>query len=99
MTLFELEFGRGTRELRGLVAPIARCIFSPDGKLFAAIAHDWQMGIWNAETGRLLHLLKSPHGAWQTDPFGREERSGSLRALCSVRDEAVAEVWKLVGNK
>jgi hypothetical protein len=49
--VFDLEFGRGIRTYRGLVSQVAKVCFSRDGRLLAAVAHDWQVGIWDVERG------------------------------------------------
>jgi serine/threonine protein kinase/WD40 repeat protein len=62
ISLYELEDSRGIRTLRGLTAPVERVKLSPDGRLVAAITHDWRIGLWEARTGRLLHVLEAPAG-------------------------------------
>ena len=32
--------------------------FSPDSRLVAALSNDWQVGIWDRESRRLLHVLE-----------------------------------------
>src|SRR5205823_2194322 len=40
--LWDLENGRGIQTLRGLSAQVSRICFSADGRLVAALSHDWQ---------------------------------------------------------
>ena len=60
--VFELHDGEGIRTLRGLSTQVEKVIFSPDGRLIAAISHDWRVGIWARRTGWLIHVLESPPG-------------------------------------
>jgi len=60
--VWDLENGRGIRSLRGLVGPISKVCFSRDGRLLAALAHDWQAAIWDLGDDRLLHVFEVPHG-------------------------------------
>jgi WD40 repeat protein len=60
--LFKLENGRGLAVLRGLSAPVVATRLSPDGRRLAALAHDWQVGVWDLTTGRLEHLFDAPPG-------------------------------------
>jgi hypothetical protein len=47
--------------LYGLSSAIARVCVSPDSKRVAALAHNWQIGVWD-RTGRLLHVFDVPEG-------------------------------------
>jgi serine/threonine protein kinase/WD40 repeat protein len=60
--VWDLEDGRGIRSFGGLSGQVARVVFSPDGRLVAALSHDWQVGIWDANTARLRHVLEVPQG-------------------------------------
>ena len=62
VSIWELEGGRGIQTLRGLTGQIAQAAFSPDGRLVAALSHDWQVGIWDVATTRLRHVLEVPQG-------------------------------------
>jgi WD40 repeat protein len=62
LTVWELENGRGLRTLRGLTGPVARVGFSADGTRLAALAGNWQVGVWDAAGDRLLHVLDVPPG-------------------------------------
>lgn len=58
----ELDQGRGIRDFRGLTGLIAQVKFSPDGHRLAALSHDWQVGVWERESGRLLGVFDAPQG-------------------------------------
>lgn len=60
--VWELEPGRGIQALHGLSSQVAKIVLSPDGRLIAALAHDFQIGIWELETGRLRRVLAAPRG-------------------------------------
>jgi len=53
---------RGIKTLRGLAAPVARVCLSADGSRLAALSHDWQVAIWNMQTGFIERLLNVPKG-------------------------------------
>jgi WD40 repeat protein len=60
--VYDLERARGLQALRGLTDPVALVAFSPSGKLVAALTHNWQVALWNVESGQLLHVLEVPVG-------------------------------------
>ncbi|MCI0535546.1 MAG: serine/threonine-protein kinase [Verrucomicrobiales bacterium] len=61
-SVYALESGRGVRALRGLGGLYGQVKFSPDGRLIAALAHNWRVGIWETLTGQLQHVLTVPKG-------------------------------------
>ncbi len=60
--VFALETGRGLDTLRGLGRPIARIRFSPDDRFVAALAHDWQVAIWDVRAAGCCTCWKFPKG-------------------------------------
>jgi serine/threonine protein kinase/WD40 repeat protein len=62
VSIYELSDGAGIQTLRGLAGQIERPCLSPEGRLVAAIAHDWQVAVWDRATGHLLHVLDAPRG-------------------------------------
>jgi WD40 repeat protein len=62
VSVWDLDQGRGIQTLHGLAGPGSRVCFSPDSRFLAALAHDWQVAIWNLETGQLVRLLDAPRG-------------------------------------
>jgi WD40 repeat protein len=88
----ELELGNGIRTLYGLRGVVERTTSSPDGRLIAAVTHEWDIGVWERDSGRLLGVLPGPIGrvadsiALAFDPHGR-------RITCSVGHEA--RLWDL----
>jgi WD40 repeat protein/tRNA A-37 threonylcarbamoyl transferase component Bud32 len=61
-SLWELEYDRGLRTLRGLSVPVTHVRFAPDGKRLAALAQDWQVAVWDLEANRLTAVLRPPQG-------------------------------------
>ncbi len=60
--VWELENGRGMRTLRGLAGQVSHIVLSPDGKWIAALAHNWQVGLWDTLTGDIRHVIDVPRG-------------------------------------
>jgi serine/threonine protein kinase/WD40 repeat protein len=58
----ELELGHDVRTLYGLQNIVLTTIFSPDGRLVAGATHEWEIGIWEWPSGRLVGVLPVPVG-------------------------------------
>jgi WD40 repeat protein/tRNA A-37 threonylcarbamoyl transferase component Bud32 len=90
VAVWALDPGRGTRTLRGLTSQASHLCLSDDGRLLAALAHNWQVGLWDLGSGALLRVLDAPRGgvgndaALAFDPDGR-------RLACSAGQEA--KLW------
>ena len=101
--VFALKEGRGMSELSGLAARIAHITYSRDGRLVAALAHDWKIGIWEAGTGRLLRLLEVPSGrtpdnssmAFDATAQMFAFASGVTATLWNVETGRCLETWAL----
>jgi serine/threonine protein kinase/WD40 repeat protein len=63
-TVWALENGRGLSRLVGLSGQVETVVVSPDGGTVAALARNWELGVWDARTGHLRHLLDVPPGAF-----------------------------------
>jgi len=101
--VWELEDDRGIQTLRGLLGPVAKAIISSDDSLVAGLAQDWQIGIWDRATGRLIHVFDAPRGlladsgAIALIPDGRRFACAAGRGavLWDVATGQVMKTWKL----
>lgn len=62
VSIWELESGRGIQTFRGLSGQISKVCFSQDGRKLAALSHDWEIGVWDLNTGQLLRVFDVPTG-------------------------------------
>jgi WD40 repeat protein/tRNA A-37 threonylcarbamoyl transferase component Bud32 len=60
--VWDLQLDRGIKTLHGLRGQVAKIRISPNGRLLAAVSADWQIAIWDTETGQLRNLLDAPKG-------------------------------------
>lgn len=60
--IWSLEPSQGIRTLRGLGNGVFQPVFSPDGRRVTGVSSDWQLGMWDAESGRLLWAREAPEG-------------------------------------
>lgn len=58
----ELDTGQGIETLRGLGTLVSRVWWSDDGRRLAGLSHDWQLGIWDVASARLIRVLEAPKG-------------------------------------
>ncbi len=52
--LWELENGRGVSEFHGLEARVIQAVLSPDETLLAALAHNFEIALWNRAEEKFL---------------------------------------------
>lgn len=64
VSIWQLEFGRGIKTLRGLSGEVSKICFSADGRKFAALSHNWEVGVWDLAEGHLLRILEVPRGEY-----------------------------------
>jgi serine/threonine protein kinase/WD40 repeat protein len=88
--VWEIEDGRGIQTLRGLQGRVASVVFSPDGRRVAALAQNWQVGVWDPAMGRLARLLDVPPGV-TTDNVGLALSPDGRSLAFSARREA--KLW------
>jgi WD40 repeat protein len=92
VAVWELEYGRGIRTLRGLSSQAAHVCFSDDSRWLAALGHNNLLAIWDLESEQLVRLLEAPRGrpddaaALAFSPDGR-------RFACAAGEEA--RLWDL----
>jgi WD40 repeat protein len=65
LDVFELRDG-GVRTYRGLTGVVEKVWLSPTRKWVAALTQDWQLGVWDRETGRVAFVWDVPPG-WTSD--------------------------------
>jgi serine/threonine protein kinase/WD40 repeat protein len=66
LDVFRLDADRGVRTYRGLSGVVERVWLSADGKHVAALAHNWQLGVWERDAGRVKFVWDTPAG-WTPD--------------------------------
>jgi WD40 repeat protein len=81
--LVALEPDRGVKGLRGLSAQSGKVAFSHDGQRLAALAHNWEVGIWNLASNRLEHLVRVPQGILADNAALAFSRDDSLFAFAT----------------
>jgi WD40 repeat protein len=102
----ELELGHGIRTLYGLRGVVERSAISPDGRLIAAASHEWDVGLWELDSGRLLGVLPGPIGliadsiGMAFDPSGRRFAcsTGHEARLWDIKDRRMTGRWELPGG-
>jgi serine/threonine protein kinase/WD40 repeat protein len=101
--VLRLADSRGLRILRGLSSPVIQVRLSADGKRLAAIAQNWQVGLWDFDTGTLLRILDVPQGfltdnaAFGFSPDGKRFAfaSGQKAKLWEVESGNELSSWDL----
>ncbi|MFO0950565.1 MAG: WD40 repeat domain-containing serine/threonine protein kinase [Isosphaeraceae bacterium] len=94
--VWSLEDHRGIETLRGLVGQVAKVIISPDRKRVAGLSHDWQIGVWDRDAGRLLHLFDAPRGSFADNAALAFSPDGRRFAFAAGRE---AVLWDLETGK
>jgi len=64
---------------------------SPDDRYLAALSQDWQVGVWDFQTGRLLQVFEAPVGLW-ADNAALAFSSDGRRACVSCRGAVLRDV-------
>jgi WD40 repeat protein len=90
--VWEILPGRGVQSLRGLLGQIDRVVWSPDGRRIAAIAKNWQVGVWDREANKLLHVFEPPPGPF-ADHVGLAFSPDGTRLAWSAHRTAL--LWDL----
>lgn len=94
--LIRIEPERGIRTLRGLSTQVSRVRFSPDGRRVAALAHDWQVGVWLVASNRLEHVFAMPRGRLADNAALRFSLDGRHLAFATY---GAAVLWDLEARK
>lgn len=94
VSVWKLSESRGIAALRGLGAPISRLRFSRNDspgapRLIGALSQDWQLGVWEAASGRLRAVIDTPRGMFPDNAAFDFSPSGDRVAFCTGRAAAV----------
>jgi WD40 repeat protein/tRNA A-37 threonylcarbamoyl transferase component Bud32 len=90
--LWDLQFGQGIETLYGLTRRVSKVCFSPDGRRLAALAHNWDVAIWDIDKGHLLRKLEAPRGV-SADNAGLAFSHDGRHLGFSARD--AARLWDI----
>ena len=94
VTLWDIKRAREIRTLEGHVRPVASMVFSPDGKVLAAVGRDDVAKLWDWRTGKELGLVglggKGISSVAFT-PDGKTIASGSLGQPIKLWDVATGK--------
>jgi WD40 repeat protein len=91
-----LDWGRGLRNLRGLIGQVAQVRFSPDGRRIAALGQNWQVAIWSAASARLEFVLDVPQGVYASNGALAFRDDGRQFAFAAGRE---AKLWDLESGR
>jgi serine/threonine protein kinase/WD40 repeat protein len=99
----EIEQGRGTRMLGGLAGRIEQIRISENGQWLAALAHDWELGVWDLDRNRLSHVIEVPRGpfvdnagfAFNADGTRLAIAGGHMATLWETSSGKLLETWAL----
>jgi eukaryotic-like serine/threonine-protein kinase len=90
VSIWELEFARGIQTLRGLSGQISKICFSEDGSRFAALSHNWEIGVWDLAGGKLLRIFETPKGEFADNAALTLDPNGSRLAMAA---QSAATLW------
>ncbi len=107
VALREFESNRGIQILRGLGSACRKVWFSRDSLRVAGLSDDWQLGVWEAGTGRLLVIFETPVGTTADNAGGCFDPSGNRFAFATGNEAClydlvtvqVAQRWPLGAGK
>ena len=94
VTLWDVERAREIRTLEGHVRPIASMVFSPDGKVLAAVGHDDVAKLWDWRVGKELGIVGIGGKGISSVTFrpdGKTIASGSLGQPIKLWDVATGK--------
>jgi WD40 repeat protein len=94
--IWDLEDHRGIETLGGLLGLPEKVIISPDGRLVAALAQDWQVSLWDRSTGGLMHLFEAPRGSFADNAAMAFDPDGTRLAYAAGRE---AIIWDVKSGK
>ena len=103
VSVWDIEEGRGIQTLHGMASQTEHVWWSPDSTHVAALAHNWEIGIWEIPGGRLTHLFQVPIGASPDNAFlvfdtgGRRAAfaAGSRVCLYDLAERRLVQSWPI----
>lgn len=94
VTVWELDSGRGLQRLLGLSSQIEKIALSNDGKRLAALGQNWEVGLWDVETGRLKTVWEVEPGAFADNAALAFSPDGKQIAFsASNQTSGIARIW------
>jgi serine/threonine protein kinase/WD40 repeat protein len=93
--LLKVDQGHGIRTLFGLRGAVEKTAISADGRLIAGASHEYDVGVWETDSGRLIRVFPAPVGRL-ADSIGLAVDQTGSRLACSVGQEA--RLWSLVSS-
>jgi eukaryotic-like serine/threonine-protein kinase len=91
-----LEDGRGVRTLRGLTQPVVHVSLSQDSRRIAALAHNWEVVVWDLPQGRLRNRFQAPRGLTADNAGLSLSRDGRRVAFAT---SGGARLWDIESGK
>lgn len=88
--VWKLNDGRGSTEFHGLTNSITQVAVSRNEKLVAALTHDFQIGVWDLDARRLLHVFEAPGRVFADNSAIALNKDGSILACAT---ESVGILW------
>ncbi|MFO0864741.1 MAG: serine/threonine-protein kinase [Gemmataceae bacterium] len=100
VTLWNLNPNAVSCRLLGLSGQIELIALSPDGKHVAALAQNWEVGVWNLEEQRLCGIHIVPPGGHADNGCLRFSPNGaSLVYSCASVDSTNVRLWNVATGK
>ncbi|MBX9582734.1 MAG: hypothetical protein K2X87_20710 [Gemmataceae bacterium] len=87
LDVFRVDDDRGVRTYRGLTGVVEKVWLSPTGKWVAALAQNWQLGVWERATGRVRYVWDIRDG-WFADNSAVAFEPGDAAVVLSSGERA-----------
>lgn len=101
VVVFRIDQSRGIRRLRGLSGQLVQLVMDRSSQTLAVLSSDWQIGLWDLETGRLLRIFHPPPAIYSDNAGIALSHNGTQLAfaagtrasLWETRSGAVIRQW------
>lgn len=94
--VIELLNGRGIQTFHGLKGMLESVVLSPDDSLVAGWSHNWQIGIWERRSSRLVCVLEAPAGEYPDNASLAIDPANKRVAFASHRR---ARMWEIATGR